>query len=60
MSGQTCGSLPFQPYLAPLIQDSFWISMALTIMFGLTFGKVLTMVMVPVFYATVYKVRSPQ
>lgn len=46
--------------VAPLIQDAFWISMALTIMSGLTFGTILTMVMVPVFYATIYKVRSPQ
>ncbi|MCL6417057.1 efflux RND transporter permease subunit [Aestuariirhabdus sp. Z084] len=43
----------------PLIQDAFWISMALTIMFGLLFGTILTMVMVPVFYSTLYKVRSP-
>lgn len=45
--------------VAPLIQDAFWISMALTIMFGLAFGTILTMIMVPVFYATIYKVKSP-
>ncbi len=45
--------------VAPLIQDAFWVSMALTIMFGLTFGTVLTMVLIPVFYATFYKIKSP-
>ena len=43
----------------PLIQDAFWVSMALTMMFGLAVGTVLTMVLVPVFYATLYKIRSP-
>jgi multidrug efflux pump subunit AcrB len=40
----------------PLVQDAFWISMALTMMFGLLFGTILTMVMVPVFYATLNKI----
>ncbi|ARN72694.1 efflux RND transporter permease subunit [Oceanicoccus sagamiensis] len=44
----------------PLIQDAFWISMALTMMFGLLFGTVLTMVLVPTFYATLYRVKSPE
>jgi multidrug efflux pump subunit AcrB len=33
--------------------------MALTMMFGLMVGTVLTMVMVPTFYAVVHKVKSP-
>jgi multidrug efflux pump subunit AcrB len=44
--------------LAPLLQDVFWISMAVTIMFGLTFGTILTMVVVPVLYALLYKVKE--
>ena len=44
----------------PLVQDAFWVSMALTIMFGLTFGTVLTVVLVPVFYATIYRIKSPE
>ncbi len=44
----------------PLLQDVFWIGMAVTIMAGLTFGTILTMVLVPVFYATLYKIPSPQ
>lgn len=42
--------------MAPLLQDGFWVSMAVTIMFGLAFGTVLTMVVVPVLYALFYKV----
>jgi multidrug efflux pump subunit AcrB len=45
--------------VAPLLQDIFWIAMAVTIMAGLTFGTVLTMVAVPVLYATFYGVREP-
>ena len=33
--------------------------MAMTIMAGLTFGTILTMVLLPVFYATFYRIRSP-
>ncbi len=43
----------------PLLQDPFWMSMGATIMAGLTFGTVLTMVVVPVLYACFYRVPSP-
>jgi multidrug efflux pump subunit AcrB len=43
----------------PLIQDVFWISMAMTIMAGLTFGTLVTMVLIPTLYATFYRVPSP-
>jgi len=43
----------------PLIQDAFWVAMALTMMFGLTFGTILTMVLVPTFYSTLYGIKSP-
>jgi multidrug efflux pump subunit AcrB len=43
----------------PLVQDAFWVAMALTIMAGLTFGTVLTMIMVPTFYATLNRIKSP-
>jgi multidrug efflux pump subunit AcrB len=46
--------------VVPLLQDLFWVSMSVTIMAGLTFGTVLTMVLVPVLYATLYRVPSPQ
>lgn len=44
----------------PLLQDVFWIGMAVVIMAGLTFGTVLTMIMVPVFYATLFKLSAPK
>lgn len=39
----------------PLLQDVFWVSMAVVIMFGLTVGSVLTMIGVPVLYACFYR-----
>ena len=44
--------------MAPLLQDSFWVAMAVTIMFGLAFGTILTMVVVPVLYTLLYKVKE--
>ncbi len=41
----------------PLLKDVFWIGLAVTIMAGITFGTLLTMFMVPVLYATVYRLR---
>jgi multidrug efflux pump subunit AcrB len=45
--------------VVPLVPDTFWVGMAVTIMAGLAFGTVLTMVVVPVLYVLLYKVRSP-
>ncbi|RLA12024.1 MAG: AcrB/AcrD/AcrF family protein, partial [Gammaproteobacteria bacterium] len=45
--------------MAPLLTDVFWVSMAVTIMFGLAFGTLLTMVLVPVLYAMLFKLRPP-
>ncbi len=42
----------------PLLQDIFWVGMAVTIMAGLTFGTILTMILVPTLYATFYKIPS--
>jgi len=44
--------------VAPLLQDVFWVGLAVTVMAGLTFGTVLTMVLVPVLYATVYGLKE--
>ena len=41
----------------PLLQDVFWVSMAATIMFGLAFGTILTMLVVPTLYCVFYKVK---
>ncbi|MDJ0950284.1 MAG: efflux RND transporter permease subunit [Alphaproteobacteria bacterium] len=43
----------------PLLPDVFWVAMAITIMAGLTFGTVLTMVLIPVLYATFFKIPAP-
>jgi len=45
--------------VVPLLQDVFWVGMAVTIMAGLAFGTVLTMLVVPVLYASFYKIPSP-
>jgi len=42
----------------PLLKDVFWIGMAVTLMAGLTFGTILTMFLVPTFYATFYRIRA--
>ena len=46
--------------MAPLLQDAFFISMAVTIMFGLGFATILTLVIVPVFYAIFFRAESPR
>jgi len=44
----------------PLLQDVFWIGMAVTVMAGLTFGTVLTMILVPVLYCTFFGIKAPE
>ena len=41
----------------PLLQDVFWVGLAVVIMVGLTVGTVLTMIVLPVIYATLNRVR---
>lgn len=43
----------------PLLPDVFWVSMAVVIMFGLSLGTFITMILVPVLYAIFFKVRVP-
>ncbi|QIZ76340.1 efflux RND transporter permease subunit [Ferrimonas lipolytica] len=45
--------------MIPLIFDAFFASMAVTIMFGLGFATILTLVIVPVLYALFYRVNAP-
>lgn len=42
--------------MIPLLQDGFFVAMAVIIMFGLGFATVLTLVLVPVLYATFFKI----
>jgi multidrug efflux pump subunit AcrB len=44
--------------MAPLLQDVFWVSLAVTIMFGPAFGTVLTMIAVQVLYATLFRIPT--
>jgi multidrug efflux pump subunit AcrB len=41
----------------PLVQDIFWVAMAVTIAAGLTFGTIVTMVLLPVTYAAFFNVK---
>ena len=44
--------------VAPLLLDPFFKSMAVTIMFGLAFATLLTLVVVPLLYATFFRIRA--
>jgi multidrug efflux pump subunit AcrB len=44
--------------MIPLIFDAFFVAMAVTIIFGLMFATVLTMIVVPVLFAIFYSVSS--
>jgi multidrug efflux pump subunit AcrB len=44
--------------VAPLLMDPFFKSMAVTIMFGLAFATLLTLVVVPLLYAAVFRLRE--
>jgi multidrug efflux pump subunit AcrB len=46
--------------MIPLLQDAFFVSMAVTIMFGLGFATVLTLVVVPTLYATFFRIPAPR
>ncbi|XZE21288.1 efflux RND transporter permease subunit [Pirellulaceae bacterium SH449] len=43
--------------VVPLLQDVFWVAMAVTIMFGLAFGTILTMILLPILYACLYRAK---
>ena len=45
--------------MVPLLFDAFFIAMAVTIIFGLIVATVLTMVVIPVFYAVLFKIPAP-
>jgi len=45
--------------LIPLLQDVFFVNMSITIMAGLGFATVLTLVFVPTLYAILFRVKAP-
>lgn len=42
--------------VAPLLMDPFFRSMAVTIMFGLAFATLLTLIVVPLLYAALFRI----
>ncbi|MGR5152226.1 efflux RND transporter permease subunit [Photobacterium swingsii] len=44
--------------VAPLLIDPFFKSMAVTIMFGLLFATILTLVVIPLFYAMFFRIKA--
>jgi len=46
--------------MIPLIFDAFFVSMAITIIAGLSFATLLTMIVLPVFYTIIYRIPSAQ
>lgn len=44
--------------MIPLVVDAFFVSMAVTIIFGLSFATVLTLVVVPVLFAVMFKIHD--
>jgi multidrug efflux pump subunit AcrB len=45
--------------VAPLLADPFFKSMAVTIMFGLAFATLLTLIVVPLLYAVLFRIGKP-
>jgi multidrug efflux pump subunit AcrB len=45
--------------MIPLLADAFFVAMAVTIMVGLTFATILTLVVIPVLFAIFYRVPAP-
>jgi multidrug efflux pump subunit AcrB len=43
----------------PLLQDVFWIGLAVAIMGGLAVGSLLTLIAVPLFYTLIYRLQPP-
>ena len=43
--------------VVPLLQDVFWVGLSVTVMAGLSFGTVLTMILVPLLYSTIFKLK---
>lgn len=43
----------------PLLQDVFWIGLAVAIMGGLAIGSILTLFAVPLFYTIIYRLQPP-
>ncbi len=45
--------------MIPLVSDPMYSSMAITIMGGLTVGTIITLILLPIFYTTLFHIRKP-
>lgn len=45
--------------MVPLIGDPMYSSMAITIMGGLTFGTIITLILLPIFYVVLFRIKKP-
>ncbi|MBR2476136.1 MAG: efflux RND transporter permease subunit, partial [Bacteroidaceae bacterium] len=45
--------------MIPLIGDPMYSSMAITIMGGLTFGTIITLILLPIFYVVLFRIKKP-
>ena len=44
--------------MLPLLSDPFYVGMSIVIIAGLTFGTLITLIAVPVFYTSMYKIKA--
>jgi multidrug efflux pump subunit AcrB len=44
--------------MIPLLSDPFYVGMSIVIIAGLTFGTLITLIAVPVFYTSMYKIKA--
>jgi multidrug efflux pump subunit AcrB len=44
--------------LIPLLTDAFFVAMAVTVMFGLAFATVLTLIVIPVLYTVFFRIKE--
>lgn len=46
--------------MLPLIPDPMYGSLAVVVIGGLTFGTIITLILLPIFYALLFRIRKPQ
>ncbi|MBO5720628.1 MAG: efflux RND transporter permease subunit [Bacteroidales bacterium] len=46
--------------MVPLVGDPMYSSMAVTIMGGLTFGTIITLILLPILYTVLFRIRKPK
>jgi multidrug efflux pump subunit AcrB len=45
--------------MLPLITDPMYSSLALVVIAGLTVGTIITLILLPIFYALLFRVKTP-